>query len=114
MKVAIAELEDDGDRILRARRKSKSQLSRNILSKRIKSDSALAGNNSRSSAPRENDRRDETAAENESLAMGAAMQCCPEILQLTHPWPRYRNIFGGDEGAILSAIHRHSFFEGNV
>jgi hypothetical protein len=86
LKIEIGKLPDDGERILRERRKSKQVISRNVLSKRLQSDDVP---NARALAldRREFEETHETvdANENETMAMAAVMKFCPETLHLAYP-----------------------------
>ena len=98
MKMSIGNLSNDSLPTLRGRRKLRQQVSRNILSKRIKSNKlssagALSTGQAEEQANSRGDRRDES----ENMAMEAVMKFCPETTHLVYPWPRYRSIFGGDE-----------------
>jgi serine/threonine protein kinase len=112
LKIEIGKLPDDGERILRERRKSKEVISRNVLSKRLKCDDVPTAR-ANASDRRELEETHETddATENETMAMEAVMKFCPETLHLAHPWARYRSIFGGD-GAQFYQQSSPFFFRG--
>ena len=85
---------DDKESILRNRSKSREDLSRNLFSKRTKSET---GSTARSSGTRQSSTRQSEAAggtgdanENETMSIEAVMvKFCPETRELAYPRPRY-------------------------